>query len=73
MDEINKAFPRTFCNKSPPTQLIIGTWINYKMNDTQQGSHFQFVIVTNGNITFGIVLYVDTHIPALTTGIALYH
>ena len=38
MDEINKAFPRTFCSATPPTQLIIGTWINFKKNDTQQVS-----------------------------------
>ncbi|XP_019851932.1 PREDICTED: uncharacterized protein LOC100637633 [Amphimedon queenslandica] len=69
MDQINKAFPYTFCSASPPTQLLISTWINFKKSTIQEGSNFQLVIVTNGNITFGIALFVDVHIPIATTGI----
>ncbi|XP_019857294.1 PREDICTED: uncharacterized protein LOC109585607 isoform X2 [Amphimedon queenslandica] len=29
MDQINEGFPNTFCSTSLPTQLIIGTWIDY--------------------------------------------
>ena len=29
MNDINGAFPYTYCSSSPPTQLIIGTWIDY--------------------------------------------
>ena len=38
MDQINEAFPNTFCSASPPTQLIIVTWIDHEKTDTQQVS-----------------------------------
>ena len=38
MDQINEAFPNTFCSVSPSTQLIIVTWIDYQKTDTQQVS-----------------------------------
>uniref|UniRef100_A0A1X7TZZ8 NIDO domain-containing protein n=1 Tax=Amphimedon queenslandica TaxID=400682 RepID=A0A1X7TZZ8_AMPQE len=70
MGQINEAFPNTFCSTSPPTQLIIATWIDYLKYHSNPGSNFQTVIVTNGHLTFGIFLYVDVHITAADTGIA---
>ena len=29
MDLINEGFPNTFCSASPPTRLMIATWIDY--------------------------------------------
>uniref|UniRef100_A0A1X7SJD2 NIDO domain-containing protein n=1 Tax=Amphimedon queenslandica TaxID=400682 RepID=A0A1X7SJD2_AMPQE len=73
MDQINEGFPNTFCSTSPPTQLIIGTWIDYLKTGSNQGSNFQLIVVTNGSITFGIALYVDVSIAsAQTTGIESY-
>ncbi|XP_019859622.1 PREDICTED: uncharacterized protein LOC109587842 [Amphimedon queenslandica] len=64
MDQINEAFPNTFCSTSPPTQLIIATWIDFLKFDSNQGSNFQLIIVTNGRITFGIALYVNVSITS---------
>ncbi|XP_019862823.1 PREDICTED: uncharacterized protein LOC109591545 [Amphimedon queenslandica] len=64
MDQINEGFPNTFCSTSPPTQLIIATWIDYEKDDSNPGSNFQAIIVTNGSITFGIALYVDVHVTS---------
>ncbi|XP_019853604.1 PREDICTED: uncharacterized protein LOC109582948 [Amphimedon queenslandica] len=73
MDQINEAFPYTFCSTSPPTQLIVGTWIDYLKFGSNPGSNFQAIVVTNGSITFGIALYVDVSIAsAETTGIESY-
>ena len=36
MNDINGAFPYTYC--SPPTQLIITTWIDYKKTNTAEVS-----------------------------------
>ena len=36
MNDINGAFPYTYC--SPPTQLIIATWIDYQKTNTQEVS-----------------------------------
>ncbi|XP_019854860.1 PREDICTED: uncharacterized protein LOC109583822 [Amphimedon queenslandica] len=69
MDQINEAFPNTFCSTSPPTQLIIATWIDYIKTSSNQGSNFQAIVVTNGSITFGIALYVEVSITTATTGI----
>ena len=38
MNEINGAFPYTYCSPSPPTQLIITTWIDYLKTNTQEVS-----------------------------------
>ena len=38
MNDINGAFPYTYCSPSPPTQLIITTWIDYKKTNTQEVS-----------------------------------
>ena len=38
MNDINGAFPYTYCSSSPPTQLIIMTWIDYKKTNTQEVS-----------------------------------
>ena len=38
MNDINGAFPYTYCSSSPPTQLIITTWIDYKKTNTQEVS-----------------------------------
>ena len=38
MNDINGAFPFTYCSSSPPTQLIITTWIDYKKTNTQEVS-----------------------------------
>ena len=38
MNDINGAFPYTYCSLSPPTQLIITTWIDYKKTNTQEVS-----------------------------------
>ena len=38
MNDINRAFPDTYCSSSPPTQLIIITWIDYKKINTKQVS-----------------------------------
>ena len=38
MNDINGAFPFTYCSSSPPTQLIIATWIDYKKTNTQEVS-----------------------------------
>ena len=38
MNDINGAFPYTYCSPSPPTQLIIATWIDYKKTNTQEVS-----------------------------------
>ena len=44
MDEINEAFPNTFCSVSPPTQLIIAIWIDYlKINIQQVGISIQYL------------------------------
>ncbi|XP_019857604.1 PREDICTED: uncharacterized protein LOC109585902 [Amphimedon queenslandica] len=63
-DQINEAFPYTFCSTSPPTQLIIATWIDQLKAGTNP-----LILVTNGSITFGIALYVDVSITTATTGI----
>ena len=39
-NDINGAFPYTYC--SPPTQLIITTWIDYQKTDTRQVSIIMF-------------------------------
>ncbi|XP_019857614.1 PREDICTED: uncharacterized protein LOC109585911 [Amphimedon queenslandica] len=70
MDQINEAFPYTFCSTSPPTQLIIGTWIDHRKAGTNLGSNFQAILVTNGSITFGIALYVNVRIATADTGIS---
>ncbi|XP_019857605.1 PREDICTED: uncharacterized protein LOC109585903 [Amphimedon queenslandica] len=71
MDQINEAFPYAFCRTSPPTQLIIATWIDYLKASTNLGSNFQAIVVTNGSITFGIALYVNVRIAtAIITGIS---
>ncbi|XP_019858418.1 PREDICTED: uncharacterized protein LOC109586655 isoform X1 [Amphimedon queenslandica] len=71
MDQINEAFSNVFCSTSPPTQLIIVTWIDFAKAGSNLGSNFQLIVVTNGNITFGIALYVnvDASITSATTGI----
>uniref|UniRef100_A0A1X7TXA4 NIDO domain-containing protein n=1 Tax=Amphimedon queenslandica TaxID=400682 RepID=A0A1X7TXA4_AMPQE len=69
MDQINEGFPNTFCSTSPPTQLIIGTWIDYLKTGSNQGSNFQLIVATNGNITFGIALYVNVRIASADAGI----
>uniref|UniRef100_A0A1X7T740 NIDO domain-containing protein n=1 Tax=Amphimedon queenslandica TaxID=400682 RepID=A0A1X7T740_AMPQE len=69
MNQINEGFPNTFCSTSPPTQLIIATWIDYLKAGSNTGSNFQAIVVTNGSNTFGIALYVDVHIASATTGI----
>ena len=38
MNDINGAFPYTYCSSSPPTQLIIATWIDYQKTNTQEVS-----------------------------------
>ena len=38
MNDINGAFPYTYCSLSPPTQLIITTWIDYQKTNTQEVS-----------------------------------
>ena len=38
MNDINEAFPYTYCSSSPPTQLIIATWIDQKKTNTQEVS-----------------------------------
>ena len=38
MNDINGAFPYTYCSLSPPTQLIIITWIDYLKTNTQEVS-----------------------------------
>ena len=38
MNDINGAFPYTYCSLSPPTQLIITTWIDQKKTNTQEVS-----------------------------------
>ena len=38
MNDINGAFPYTYCTESPPTQLIITTWIDYQKTNTQEVS-----------------------------------
>ena len=38
MNDINGVFPYTYCSSSPPTQLIITTWIDYKKTNTQEVS-----------------------------------
>ena len=40
MNDINGAFPYTYC--SPPTQLIIATWIDYQKTNTRQVSIIMF-------------------------------
>uniref|UniRef100_A0A1X7TWA5 NIDO domain-containing protein n=1 Tax=Amphimedon queenslandica TaxID=400682 RepID=A0A1X7TWA5_AMPQE len=70
MDQINEAFPNTFCSTSPPTQLIIATWIDFQKAGTNPGSNFQLIVVTNGSITFGIALYVDVSITSAQTEIS---
>ena len=37
-NDINGAFPYTYCSSSPPTQLIITTWIDYQKYSTQEVS-----------------------------------
>ncbi|XP_019859865.1 PREDICTED: uncharacterized protein LOC109588119 [Amphimedon queenslandica] len=70
MNQINEGFPNTFCSTSPPTQLIIGTWIDYGKDNSNSGSNFQVIIVTNGSNTFGIALYVNVHLTSVEdTGI----
>uniref|UniRef100_A0A1X7T7N5 NIDO domain-containing protein n=1 Tax=Amphimedon queenslandica TaxID=400682 RepID=A0A1X7T7N5_AMPQE len=69
VDQINEGFPNTFCSTSPPTQIIIATWIDFQKFDSNQGSNFQLIIVTNGNTTFGIALYVNVAIATASAGI----
>uniref|UniRef100_A0A1X7SKG1 NIDO domain-containing protein n=1 Tax=Amphimedon queenslandica TaxID=400682 RepID=A0A1X7SKG1_AMPQE len=69
MDQINEGFPNTFCSTSPPTQLIIATWIDYLKAGSNLGSNFQLIVATNGSNTFGIALYVNVHITSAETGI----
>ena len=38
MNDINGAFPNTYCSSSPPTQLIIVTWIDYQKTNTRKVS-----------------------------------
>ena len=38
MNDINGAFPNSYCSSSSPTQLIITTWIDYKKTNTQEVS-----------------------------------
>ena len=38
MNDINGAFPYTYCSPSPPTQLIIMTWIDYLKTSTKEVS-----------------------------------
>ncbi|XP_019858214.1 PREDICTED: uncharacterized protein LOC109586465 [Amphimedon queenslandica] len=69
MNQINEGFPNTFCSTSPPSRLIIATWIDYQKTDTDTGSNFQVIVATNQNITFGIALYVNVHLRTAFTGI----
>ncbi|XP_019857733.1 PREDICTED: uncharacterized protein LOC109586010 [Amphimedon queenslandica] len=54
MDQINEEFPNTFCSTSPPTQLIIATWIDYLKFGSNSGSNFQLIVVSGRCNTFGI-------------------
>ena len=38
MNDINGAFSYAYCSSSPPTQLIITTWIDYKKTNTTEVS-----------------------------------
>ena len=38
MDQINEAFPNTFCSTSPPTQLIVATWIDFLQTNSNSVS-----------------------------------
>ncbi|XP_011403252.1 PREDICTED: uncharacterized protein LOC105312364 [Amphimedon queenslandica] len=76
-NEINKAFPHTFCSSSPPTQLLIQTWIDYKKGPSYPGSNFQFLLVTNGFNSYGIAKFVDVndHMDregSMTTGVRTF-
>ena len=46
MNDINGAFPYTYC--SPPTQLIIATWIDYQKTNTRQVSIIMFNKIRTG-------------------------
>ena len=57
MNDINGAFPYTYCSLSPPTQLIIATWIDYQKTDTRQVS----IIMLNKIRTGAVYLYVHKY------------
>ncbi|XP_019858822.1 PREDICTED: uncharacterized protein LOC109587042 [Amphimedon queenslandica] len=70
MNQINEEFPNTFCSTSPPTQLIIATWIDYLKADSNPGSNFQLIVVSGRCKTFGIALYVNVSITSADTGLS---
>ena len=55
MNDINGAFPYTYC--SPPTQLIIATWIDYQKTDTRQVSIIMFNKIRTGVVCLYVHKY----------------